>query len=420
MLPVISSICVFIAPVSLGAGERQLIFDRQFGTNWVLLVTEKFQTDKGSPATSSSPQQHQTTGDLFRDTKYCLYLTNRLAKTATLLWQRSFASAPKMKAAINPREYDEHWKPNVTGVYVDPEQKKSAIVYSAEYSVWGDVVTFEEASLLAATPPQSALIFRPTPLNYTWPIASTRILPEIDTQHIKVEFAFRERETAEYVYTGVAWESAEKRERPNSTQQAVPKKVRLSSTNEVIELEERDGGNRVVFSYTGIPEAEGWQMVSNAVAGTKTVPQYPFDRKYRLYVRTGDSPPKETVLWERPFTCESFYAATGKEQPATYMKLLCYHTDPSFQRAIVFFKIMNTVFGEVYLPGARSATNVAGTKPFMAVRELGWGSPPIASVKVTPGNVVGTYSAALTLEAGGVTNIVFDGQKWIPDRIHFK
>ena len=305
-----------------------------------------------------------------------------------------------MKAAINPRDYDEHWKPNVIGVHVDPEHKKAVVVYSAEYSVWGDVVTFEEASVLGAAPPQSARIFRPTPLNYTWPIASTRILLENDNQHIKVEFAFQNRETAEYAYTGVAWESVEKRERPNSTQPAVPKKVRLISTNEVIELEERAGTNRVVFSYTGIPEAEGWQMVSNAVAGTKTVPQYPFDRKYRLYVRSGDSPSKETVLWERPFTCESFYAATGKEQPATYMKLLCYHADPSFQRTIVFFKIMNTVFGEVFVPGSRAATKVAGTKPFMAVRELGWGSPPIAAVMVTPGNVAGTYSAALTLETG--------------------
>ena len=125
-----------------------------------------------------------------------------------------------------------------------------------------------------------------------------------------MQFAFWQHEKAEYYYTGREWISALKVKNPSPPEQPRARKGGIIATNEFVEFEERSGPNRMVLSYTRIPEAEGWQMVSNAVAGTTTVAKYPFDRKYRLYARSGDSPPKETLFWERSFSCESIYEAS--------------------------------------------------------------------------------------------------------------
>ena len=100
--------------------------------------------------------------------------------------------------------------------------------------------------------------------------------------------------------------------------------------------------------------------------------------------------------------------------------LLGYYAHRESPEAVIFYSILGEVTGEISKVGISSATARSDAKLFH-VTSSGLGALPAATaVTISPGGTAGTYQAMVTLNTGIVTNIIFDGLKWSPERIETK
>lgn len=159
------------------------------------------------------------------------------------------------------------------------------------------------------------------------------------------------------------------------------------------------------------------------------------DRDYRLYLKPKNAT-NNWLLWERAFVCESGPNGFHIDGDTNEVDILGFCAEMEFSRAVVVYGYRGQVWADISRIGSASATNTlpfkltalglpyigkshqAGRRIPSSLRDK---EPVIAinsviGAEVAPGSASGTYRAKFIMSDGARTNMLFQGECWIPER----
>ena len=301
------------------------------------------------------------------------------------------------------------------GIYINPSGNEVVVLSRNLDHVYGDVsVPGVEASTNLVPGHLAYLRSRDGPSPDRMPestiIARSEVVGTYDAK-----LSFRDGGTTDFVFSGIRWKP-----KPGKGLQNPSGIGNTPEQGSTVVFDHAEGTNRVVCLLTKLDDQEGWRMATNTVSpNARSGKVFPFDRKYQLILRSSD-PSKNLILWEKGFAYDIFHEAAAEVGSGPDLGILGYHIDAKFQRAVVFYRFLNMLGGEISIPGKTIPTNQNGVRSFVLVESVGWSGPPATSVVVSPGAGDGQYHATVFFGGGQRTNTVFDGKVWSPERIILK
>ena len=404
-----------------------VVFEEPWGTNSVVLSFTNEGIRFVAPKTNPPPLHGSTTvgivtvdsnsgGEFFW--RYRLEFANKQSSSNLVLWERSF---PNHLGRANPNGFVEF-----LGYHVD-SNLNHAVVFSRDSSgTYGDISQPGIGRATNLVRGSRALVLPKGGFGISNPPISAKVSPSVNGGTYNGLIKLLDGSEAGFVFTGYRW-------RPKSWAEAQVKDAD-PSTGEVLVFDRPHGTNRVVCSYRPLDDLTGLKLATEAKGATVAADEVePFDRKYRLVLRSPEKP-RELVLWEKLFTCDDTTRVAGFpvwksfSDPSIKFRgpsdqivgtriidpsvtVLGVFVDPDLPRAVVFYYHRNCIFGEVLQPGVSKATNLPGARQFSWLNY----EPEAPTAVLSRSGIPGTYQVNLTFGSGRKSSFRFDGSQWVTD-----
>ena len=343
--------------------------------------------------------------------KLRLYLGSPTAPKSKVLWERVLESIERGQA---PRDV------RVLGYHIEPDGN-CAVVFSQDYLfAHGDIIHSGGLGLTNVVSKFRNVVFSQAGPSQSNPAVAAKVSPGPCSGIYDAHLTLRNGGNVEVTFTGHRWRFRPPGERRDAAGQI----------GETVIYDRADGLVRVVFSYTIIDDREGLRLTSKSQAG-RAISGFEslFDRRYRLTMKA-EKRENDLVLWEKLIASEGYgvispanssvnpLSSPGLNQPN--IEIVKYFVDITSDRCVVVFRIGNSLFGEIAKPGRNGAEDLSGVRPFSLFSASGRTLSSGLSGTVTAGKMAASYEVRLDLGAVGKTNVLFDGSKWIPERIELK
>lgn len=403
-------------------GSEKLLINEPMGTNMLFMTYDKLELAPEKRRSLTTGEQIVATRGAVDYWRYRLYLGDKDRSPKMILWERTFKNIARTRDTNQIEIFAYH---------VNPSLDRTIVVSRNYDKIYADICQPGKQHPTHILADHAARLHPPENPGERIPVAFASIGSNQLSGTCEVRLTLRDGRDINFELSGSGWI-------PKADAKGL--EILKSQTNqglrEKIVFDRPYGTNRIVFGFSQLDPANGLRIVTELLRG-KTIKgkPVPFDRVYRLTVKSSN-PEMDLVIWERAFRCDLFNGpgsrirrmnSIGVEPPDTDSKndpvavdLLGYYANRESPEAVIVYSILGEVTGEIAKVGINSATARSDAKLFHVNSSAVGSGPAATAVTISPGGAAGTYQAMVTLNTGIITNIVFDGLKWIPARIELK